>query len=363
MPMLTEEAVLSRGKAVTAAPSLATDLSWLLSVAARPSMQARHPKLAEIFKGREDLADRVRNFWNDSSEETCFTEMQVLAQHAGALGATDPDELWSAIEDAVATVPLDLAMPSESPEEREIYLGRFRRLRESPAVLRSYLDLLEEVWGPVDDMWQQALPIIEEAGRHVVAQYERGRSLELLIPAGCDILQERLPEILGSVEAGHPLLFVPCLFFGSSMYVEVSGLVVIGTGVGQGDVVARARTESVARRLKAVADPTRLALLHSLATAPSTVGELAVLFRLAQPTVSMHVKVLRQSGLVRSERQGGRLRLTADAAAVERLLGEVRAAVLQGAGSVQPEGANTTGSDLIPATVVDNTLSAGPVTS
>ena len=120
-----------------------------------------------------------------------------------------------------------------------------------------------------------------------------------------------MPEILADVEAGQPLLFVPCLFFGSSMYLEFSGLVVIGTGVGQGDVVARARTESVARRLKAVADPTRLALLHSLATAPSTVGELALLFRLAQPTVSMHVKVLRESGLVRSERQGG-------AAAAER---------------------------------------------
>ena len=99
---------------MTAAPSLATDLSWLLSVAARPSMQARYPKLAEMFKGREDLADRVRNFWDDGSEETCFTEMQVLAHHAGALGATDPDELWAAIEAAVATVPLDLDMPSES---------------------------------------------------------------------------------------------------------------------------------------------------------------------------------------------------------------------------------------------------------
>ena len=29
-----------------------------------------------------------------------------------------------------------------------------------------------------------------------------------------------------------------------------------------------------------------------------------MLFRLAQPTVSMHVKVLRESGLVRSERTG-----------------------------------------------------------
>jgi DNA-binding transcriptional ArsR family regulator len=362
--MLTEEAPGSSTKSVTATASLATDLFWLLSVAARPSMQERYPKLAEMFEGRDDLAERVRNFWTDSAEETWFTEMQVLAQHADALDVTDPDALWPAIERAVATVPLDLGMPSEAPEDRDIYLDRFRRLRESPALLQSYLDLLEAVWAPVDAMWQQALPIIEEAGRHLVAQYERGRSLEALIPQGCDILHERLPDILARVETGQErLLFVPCLFFGSSMYMEVSGLVTIGTGVGQGDAVARAQTESVARRLKAVADPTRLALLHSLATAPSTVGELAVLFRLAQPTVSMHMKVLRESGLVHSQREGGRLRLSADAAAVELLLDELRQAVLQGAGGPQPAGASTTGSDRTPATVVDRTLSADPVTS
>jgi ArsR family transcriptional regulator len=325
-------------------------------------MQARYPKLAEIFKGREDLADRVRAFWDDSAEEMCFSEVQVLAQHAGVVSSTDPAELWDGIERAVGTIPPDLAMPSESPEDRELFLARFRRLRESPAFMRSYLTLLEEVWAPVDEMWQQALPVVEEAGRNVIAQYERGRSLDSLIPKGCDILDERLPEILANVEAGHPLLFVPCLFFGSSMYIEVSGLVIIGVGVNQDDVVARARTESVARRLKAVADPTRLALLHSLANAPSTVGDLAQLFRLAQPTVSMHVKVLRENGLVRSERQEGRIRLSADAAAVELLVDELRQAVLQGTDGAQP-GASTTGSERIPATVVDRTLSAVPVTS
>jgi DNA-binding transcriptional ArsR family regulator len=57
---------------------------------------------------------------------------------------------------------------------------------------------------------------------------------------------------------------------------------------------------------------------------------LAVLFRLAQPTVSMHVKVLRENGLVRSERVDGRLRLNADPVAVEALLTDMRDAVLQG---------------------------------
>jgi DNA-binding transcriptional ArsR family regulator len=329
--MLTEEEHPVVRPLVTASPSLATDLTWLLCMASRPTLQARYPLLAEMFNGRERLVESVSNFWNDFPGEICFTEVQVMAHHGGALTETDPGRLWRAMEEAVATVPLDLEMPSERPEERAVFLDRMRRLRESPELLRSYLDLLREVWEPVDDMWQQAQPIIEEAGRHLISQFERGRSLNLLIPAGCDTLRAEQPRIVSTVEAGQvPLQFVPCLFFGSSMYLEFSGLVVIGTGVGQGDVAARARTESVAKRLKAVADPTRLALLHSLASSPSTVGELAHLYRLAQPTVSMHVKVLRQNGLVRSERMDGRLRLSADPVAVEALFRDMRDAVLHG---------------------------------
>jgi hypothetical protein len=66
--MFTEETAPQRRTRVTASPSLASDLSWLLSVAARPSMQARYPQLAEMFNGREDLADRVRDFWCPGSE-------------------------------------------------------------------------------------------------------------------------------------------------------------------------------------------------------------------------------------------------------------------------------------------------------
>ena len=354
--MFTDDPALLSRRSVHSSPSLATDLAWLL-MAARPSMQARYPRLAEMFSGREDLADRVQGFWGEGSEESCFSELHILAQHAGVTCETDPGVVWPALEAAVATVPLELDMPSETHEDLERFADRLRRLNESPELVRAYLSLLQEVWGPVDAMWQQALPIIEEAGRLAVAQYERGRSLEIFLSGGCDIVRSRTPEILASLDAGMPLLFVPCLFFGSSMYLEFPDLILIGTGVGQGDVVARSRTESVARRLKAVADPTRLALLHVLATAPSTVGELALLFRLAQPTVSMHIKTLRESGLVRSERVDGRLRLSADPVAVESLVEELRLAVLQGA-----DGASTMGIEWMPATVDESTRSAEPVT-
>jgi DNA-binding transcriptional ArsR family regulator len=285
---------------------------------------------ALAFDESPGLAERVRAFWGDSDEETSLTEVQILAQHGGAFDVTDPEVLWPALERAVATVSLDLDIPSESEADLGLFSDRLRRMKEDPALVRSYLELLAEVWAPVNDMWQQWLPAMEQAGRHFVSQYERRMSLDVLIAPGCDIFRERLPQIASDIDGGKPVDFVPCLFFGSSLYLDFPDLVVIGVGVGAGGDHVRARTESVARRLKAVADPTRLAILHSLAAAPSSVGELATLFRLAQPTVSMHVKVLRESGLVYSERAGGRVRLSADPGAVEALLGDLRDAVLQG---------------------------------
>jgi DNA-binding transcriptional ArsR family regulator len=59
------------------------------------------------------------------------------------------------------------------------------------------------------------------------------------------------------------------------------------------------------------------------------VGDLATSFGLAQPTISMHMKSLRESGLVRSERKDGRMRLSADPGAVASMVDELRGVVSQ----------------------------------
>jgi DNA-binding transcriptional ArsR family regulator len=53
----------------------------------------------------------------------------------------------------------------------------------------------------------------------------------------------------------------------------------------------------------ALADPTRRAILARVAEGEATVMELAEPFRLKLPTVSKHLKVLRQAGLVTQGRQ------------------------------------------------------------
>jgi len=56
----------------------------------------------------------------------------------------------------------------------------------------------------------------------------------------------------------------------------------------------------------ALADPTRRAILARLATGEATVNELAEPFRLTQPAISKHLKVLERAGLVSAGQDGQR---------------------------------------------------------
>lgn len=59
---------------------------------------------------------------------------------------------------------------------------------------------------------------------------------------------------------------------------------------------------------RAIADPTRRALLDLLRTSDRSVNELAEPFHMTQPAISQHLRVLRHAGLVQP-RQVGRQRL------------------------------------------------------
>ena len=70
--------------------------------------------------------------------------------------------------------------------------------------------------------------------------------------------------------------------------------------------VERQQAERIARVAKALGDPIRLQLVDVLRkhAGKVCVCELTPLFDVGQPTVSHHLKVLRDAGIVDSERQG-----------------------------------------------------------
>lgn len=85
--------------------------------------------------------------------------------------------------------------------------------------------------------------------------------------------------------------------------------------------LAPAERELLAATFKALADPARVAIVNRLAAAEEVcVCDLTASLELSQPTVSHHLRVLREAGLVEANRRGtwAFYRLVPDAVAALR---------------------------------------------
>jgi ArsR family transcriptional regulator, arsenate/arsenite/antimonite-responsive transcriptional repressor len=74
-----------------------------------------------------------------------------------------------------------------------------------------------------------------------------------------------------------------------------------------GTVLSPPEAEALAQVFKALADPVRLRLLSMITAAEggeACVCDLTIGFELSGPTISHHLKVLRQTGLIEGDRRG-----------------------------------------------------------
>src|SRR3954471_1326368 len=66
-----------------------------------------------------------------------------------------------------------------------------------------------------------------------------------------------------------------------------------------------AEAEELAARFRALADPTRVAIVNRLSAADEVcVCDLNGAFELSQPTISHHLRILREAGVVEASRRG-----------------------------------------------------------
>jgi ArsR family transcriptional regulator, repressor of sdpIR and other operons len=71
---------------------------------------------------------------------------------------------------------------------------------------------------------------------------------------------------------------------------------------------------------RALADPTRRRILELLAERDHTAGEIARQFAIAFPSISHHLRVLRDAQLVSAEREGQNIRYRLNTTASQELL-------------------------------------------
>ena len=316
---------LPSGPQLAVQPSLAVEIDWVLSSASQQRASSP-PGLDDVYVRRPDLAERVRNLWGP--EETLTypgnLELSILAHHAGLLFCTDSEALLDGLEAAAADSPGDLPLMSETADDRKGLLRRLEVLRSSAKRRKRYVSVIRDVWA-------EALPAWEATGRRAVEEAVTDRRAQIAkhpdwhdftrtdCTAGADL--EGMVAALGD---DGQITVVPAYFTHKGLVVDLPGLLVIGVRAEPLGVEARARTELIAQRLRAISDPTRMAILSALAHESMTVTEIARTFSLAQPTVSNHVKVLREAGVVANDGSGRTRRIVVQRGVVDELVEQLR---------------------------------------
>ncbi len=327
MPIQSERTATA---GIRIAPSAAFELMWVLhNCGADHVLEGRFASTEAV---RVTFGPRLRSFWADGVRG--FSEVIVLADRCGSLRDSDLESFFAGAERAAASSVATPSLLSESPAERTAIDRRLDALRADPKLRASYVSLLDEVWAAVRGEW-------DETGRAAVIAATRDWQKQLAegVPFRNLLQRTRLwpgrPDIEGLADADAAegrMVLTPGWFFGDIHVVELDGWMFLGRGIQphSHDADLRHTAEHVSKTMKAFADPTRLAILMWLAQRPASVTEVSRQFKLSQPTVSAHVQLLREAGVIEDKPAGRSSLLSVREQSVREVLGGAEEALLKG---------------------------------
>lgn len=193
---------------------------------------------------------------------------------------------------------------------------------------------LRALWDEIGPGWEaEGRPLAEAAAERVREGLDEHGDVLRALPEHHFAQFEKMAASLREAAERGRLWIVPlALAAGGGFFSETEEHTALGFGL-LADSVHAHRERRVARAAtfaKALADPTRLMLLHLVARYPTmsvTVGDLARQLGVSQPTVSGHLKQLRDAGLIHSERRGNRAYPVVDRAALAAALDEMASVV------------------------------------
>jgi len=269
---------------------------------------------------------RVSMFWSDGG--TGFSELLVLADQADLLAGTHPDFPHRIIDGLDGN---DALLASESPAERRTISMRLDRLRQDGDLRDSYLSLIGDVWSDLDQGWDRtAQPAVVAYCADLQRRKDAGATLERLVPR-LNFSTAPWREPLAEAERQQRLFLAPSYFSGMRLLsIDLPKRWLLGFSIDPQDTIryVRQKAERASRRLKVLSDPTRVAILIFVGRRPSTVTEITAEFALAQPTVSGHVRELREAGLLSMDQSGRQTRYSVDRRRLSAMIDETAATLL-----------------------------------
>lgn len=190
------------------------------------------------------------------------------------------------------------------------YVARLEELLDTERRM-AFLGLLRAFWAYLEPDWaaegeQQAA----EASQTFQAKYAAGGDVLAALPAHHFVRFESSVVQIRQAAAQRAVHVIPLYFCKAGGFVfDIPGKVFIGYGLQTDDHHQQLAGEVAASagQLRALADPTRLMLLTLLAQKQRfdmSVTDLAEQLGVTQPTVSGHLKLMREAGFITLEKRG-----------------------------------------------------------
>lgn len=283
-----------------------------------------HPISEHLSRELAGYQGRVERFWGDGMRG--FAEVEVLANIADAVASSEFTVFRDRCEEALRSRNLEVELMSESLEDAALILARLGKLRDSVELKLNYFELLGEVWSVVASWWEgKGVPAIDRAVSEMRSKLSNGSKWYEIMDTECSVFEGSIPGIVDRYENGKPVKLVACAFFGKGLYIEFPEFILIGFGIESAVEEAKTRVTSIVGPLRALADPTRLAIFEVLKTGPITIKDIAETFSLSQPTISVHIKRLREVGLLNATRVGNQLEISINKREADKFCGNFTA--------------------------------------
>jgi ArsR family transcriptional regulator, arsenate/arsenite/antimonite-responsive transcriptional repressor len=340
--ILTFRAPVPEPGRVDAAPSAVLEMAYAVHTVTRrgvpPAAGATNPGwLLRLARESPDPLRNVARFWSDRGVAGPVVEAFVLGTHFGYVRDDDPDRFLADLpvlvhrylsEDGEAT-------GTDDPDRMADFRVRLQQLRDAETA-SAWVAAHRGLWRLLAPIWEHEGRAAAQAAANTFLETYRGSgSVLAALPQHHFVQFEAAAPAIRKAETEGRILIVPLgLAVAGGFHFAAADALYIGFGLEVEDVHERTaqRVAELAGRLKVFADPTRsmlLALIGRFSSVPVTVGDLAQQLGVSQPTVSGHLRLLREAGLVTHERHGTKAYHRLDAHAVRALLADFQAALLE----------------------------------
>ena len=319
------------------AASAPSEIAWILNLLTQTARYAE-PALAELDSSllpgigrlRGPLIERTRQVWQDG-QPGC-TELLLCADQAAGLLDDEPQKLFAWLRSGARAAPATHELITETPQERATIQARLRKLRSDARARDAYAGIVADVWSLASSAWEQrGRGVVAEACAAWEARLDTGAPIDELVPPRHPLTRVDQAELDALFTRRAEFALSPLYFCMSGGHVvDLDGYLHIAVPASDRLPARKVRDAAfVADRLRVLSEPTRVRVLLQVMASPAGVMELSRSLRISQPTVSSHLKILRDAGLVQTQRRGGRSVFTTQRGRVERLLEDARATLVR----------------------------------